>query len=367
MNALETAPKPQAKRRFSLPLGRFLGIDVVLHGSFLLLLLLLGITQLLATGSPPATALSLMALLAIFGSVLLHEFGHALAARRYGIATKQITLLPIGGIAQLERMPEQPREQLVVAIAGPVVNLVLAASAAGLYGVTAVLGGPAALLAALSFFLTANLLIFAFNLLPALPLDGGRVLRAFLAMRTSPLRATEIAAQFGKFFALLFAVAGLFFSPFLILIALFVWFGATQEAAVARAKAGLSGAPVERAMATEFHVLAPTDRLRNAAELTVRTSQRHFPVVHAGRLVGVLYQGDLRRALAEGATSSVGRVMRPQFDAARPADQLEAVFDRLHEASGGALPVLDGSRLVGLLTLDGLRDYLTMKSAGQPA
>jgi Zn-dependent protease len=224
--------------------GTLLGIPVHLHWTFLLLLGFVALSQAFVYGSLSAALGGVVFVSAIFACVVLHEFGHALAARRYGIATRDVTLLPIGGVARLERMPDDPGQELVVALAGPAVNLAIA----GLLGVWLTLGGfvsPGGLsltdgsLAAR--LLSVNLALVVFNMLPAFPMDGGRVLRALLARRTSYVRATDVAATIGRGMALLFGVAGLVWNPMLILIALFVWTGAGQEAAMVRNRAASHG------------------------------------------------------------------------------------------------------------------------------
>lgn len=226
--------------RGSWRLGTFSGIPVYLHWTFLLLLGFVGVSQLAATGSLAAAAGGLVFVAAIFACVVLHEFGHALAARRFGIGTRDVTLLPIGGIARLERMPRDPRQELWVALAGPAVNLAIA----GLLGIWLFLaaplsGVPSGLLGGsfLARVLSVNLALIAFNMLPAFPMDGGRVLRAVLAQRIGHLKATEVAATIGRAVSVVFGLAGLMWNPMLVLIALFVWFGAGQEAAQARRRA----------------------------------------------------------------------------------------------------------------------------------
>ncbi len=215
----------------SMRLGTFSGIPVYVHWTFLLLLGFVALSQLVATGSL-MVALSGVAFVAmIFACVVLHEFGHALAARRFGIGTRDVTLLPIGGIARLDRMPTNPGQELRVALAGPAVNLGIAA----LLGIWLLMTSPGPYGGYFaSRLLSVNLALVAFNMLPAFPMDGGRVLRALLAKRIGHLDATEIAAKIGRGLAVVFGIVGLLWNPMLILIAVFVWFGAGQEAAMAR-------------------------------------------------------------------------------------------------------------------------------------
>jgi Zn-dependent protease len=224
--------------------------------------------------------------------VLLHEYGHALAARKYGIATRDITLLPIGGLARLERMPDKPSQELVVALAGPLVNVIIAA---GLFlGLT--LTGTWQPLASLTTtsgnllerLLAVNVFLVLFNLLPAFPMDGGRVLRSLLALQLDYARATRIAARIGQGMAFVFGFIGLFTNPMLLLIALFVWVGAAQEAAAAEMKASFTGVTVREAMLTDFKVLAPENTLGDATRLILAGSQQDFPVLSNGQFGGML-------------------------------------------------------------------------------
>ena len=226
--------------RWSFKIAEPFGIGVYVHISFLLIVAWVALGQLQTGGGMGAVLASVIFLLALFACVVLHELGHALAARRYGIRTRDITLLPIGGLARLERMPQKPLQELVVAIAGPAVNVVIAAALWLWLGVTGSLVPADQLgLTMGPFFerlLAVNLALVVFNMLPAFPMDGGRVLRSLLALRLGFLRATRIAAAVGKAMAALFALIGIFFNPFLLLIAIFVWFGATQESALAEAR-----------------------------------------------------------------------------------------------------------------------------------
>jgi Zn-dependent protease len=218
--------------RWSVRLGSLFGIPVYLHFTFLLLLGFVGFRQLAQGGLSWAIA-GVASVAAIFGCVLLHEFGHALAARRYGIRTRDVTLLPIGGVARLERMPEDPRQELVVALAGPAVNVGIALLLGGVLFITggAVFGGSF-----IGQLLAINIALVLFNMLPAFPMDGGRVLRALLATRMNYSQATELAARVGRGMAFLLGIAGLFWNPMLVLIAVFVWFSAGREAAFVRQK-----------------------------------------------------------------------------------------------------------------------------------
>lgn len=218
--------------KWSWKLGRFAGIDTYVHASFLLLMAWAAWSSYSGVAPLLSALLGILFLLAVFASVLLHELGHALVARRYGIATRRIILSPIGGIAQLEGMPQRPREELAVALAGPAVNFVLAA---GLWLLTPVLAAIPLVSSLLPGVIVANLMLGAFNLLPAFPMDGGRALRALLAERIGSRRATTVAAKVGKWAAVAMGVGGLIWGNFfLVLIAGFIWFAAAAELRAAR-------------------------------------------------------------------------------------------------------------------------------------
>ena len=307
-------------------IGSIAGIGVFLHWTFLILLGWIVLTHF-ARGDDLVDAVhGVLFVLALFAIIVLHELGHALAARRYGIPTRDITLLPIGGVARLERMPEEPKQELVVALAGPAVNVVLAALCfAGIIALVGLarFGGamedgiddlgfvlesheevaklseiPLIGVDFLAKMLVVNVLLVAFNLLPAFPMDGGRVLRALLAMRMDYVRATQVAASIGQMMAVMFGFLGLFFNPFLVFIALFVWMGASSEASMVQVRAGLHGIPVSHAMITSFESVSPDDPLGVAARHVIAGFQHDFPVQEGGRLAGILTTSDMLRGLA---------------------------------------------------------------------
>ncbi|MGB8169279.1 MAG: site-2 protease family protein [Chthoniobacteraceae bacterium] len=290
--------------KWSVHLGRMLGIDVFLHVTFLLLLGVIGIAHWLAHGSPAAVIDGVGFFVALFACVLLHEYGHALAARHFGIATRDITLLPIGGVARLERMPDKPLQELWVALAGPAVNVVIAAALAVWLTFTGTWEPLSALSTTSGSFiermLAVNVFLVLFNMIPAFPMDGGRVLRALLALRLEYARATRIAATIGQGLAFAFGIVGLFSNPFLLLIAVFVWIGATQEAAATDMKAAIGGLPVREAMLTDFRTIPPHDTMErefrtlrpdeplDGARFQAEPGRTVLPVVRNGRLVGLL-------------------------------------------------------------------------------
>lgn len=259
--------------KWSWKIGRVSGIDLRVHATFVILLVWLARLYFQDTGTVAGAARGVLFTLALFGSVVLHELGHALMARRFGAPTRDITLLPIGGVARLEYIPEQPKQELWIALAGPAVTVGIAAA---IYILLRVLGLPVALVeeaaargergAFLAQLMWVNVSLVVFNLLPAFPMDGGRVLRAGLALRMDYLRATEVAARVGKWFALLFGIIGLLYSPFLVLIALFVWLAAASESSAIQMRTLLGGVNVERVMIRDVRTLAASDTLEAALD-----------------------------------------------------------------------------------------------------
>ena len=354
--------------RWSIRIARIGGIEVKLHLTFLLLLAWIATAYYLQGGFSAALEGTLFIVL-LFGCVLLHEFGHAIAARAYGIKVPDITLLPIGGVARLQRMPDHPVHELVVAIAGPAVNVVIAAALFLFIGLDTNVADleqlPSPKPGLATKLAVVNVWLVLFNLLPAFPMDGGRILRAGLAMRMSYSRATNIAASIGQGMAFLFGFLGLFTNPFLIFIALFVYLGASQEAAAAQMKEISTGLPVSEAMVTHLVKLDEADTLNDAVEALLRTSQHEFPVVDdQGTILGVLTQDDLIPALrSHGPGHSVTQVMHRNLPQVGELDPFDAAFRLMQECGCPALPVVDeDGRFVGLITPENIGELMMVRS-----
>jgi Zn-dependent protease/CBS domain-containing protein len=350
---------------WSLPIIRIAGIQLRIHITFLLLI------GWLALGSAGAVVFVLL----LFLCVVLHEFGHALAAKGYGINTPDITLLPIGGVARLERIPEEPKQELVIAAAGPAVTAIIALS---LFVVIASRGGTELGTSLQSGDLVVNLFkinvwLLLFNLIPAFPMDGGRVLRALLATRLSYARATQVAATVGQAFAFFFGIIGLFGvpgiynpNPFLIFIAFFVYIGASQEAALAQMRDVSRRFPVSSAMVREFRSLPESATLEEAVDALLATSQHDFPVLdEAGNVAGILTRHDLIGALRKNDPAiRVGDVMRRDIPTVTTGTRFEEAFRIMQECNCPAVPVLDSmKRLVGLLTPENVSELMMVQSA----
>lgn len=349
-------------------IGTVAGIGIYLHVTFIILLGWVGFSHYLQRHRWEDAVSGLGFITALFAIIVLHELGHALTAKRFGIRTRDITLLPIGGVARLERIPDEPKEELLVALAGPAVNVVLALALFGLVTFGAGLSALSEVQLVGGHFLVklmwVNVGLAVFNLLPAFPMDGGRVLRALLAMRMDYVRATNIAAHIGQGLAWVFGFIGLFRNPFLVFIALFVWMGAAQEASQAQLKSALAGLPVERVMITEFQTLAPDDQLARAVEHVLAGCQQDFPVVENGRVLGVLTRADLLTGLAgQGRSATVGEAMQKRFCTAEPTEMVEHVWSRLQEDDCRTMPVVQDGKLVGILTSENLGEYFMIQAA----
>lgn len=354
--------------RWQWKIGTFAGIDVFVHATFLLLIGWVGYSHWLEHGTIAKAAEGILFILALFLCVVLHEYGHALTARRYGVKTRDITLYPIGGVARLERIPEKPIEELWVAIMGPAVNVVIAGLlfvylflTNGLVPMTELTVTSGSFLARL---MMVNISLVLFNLIPAFPMDGGRVLRALLAMRMDYVRATQTAANIGQGLAFLLGLFGLFNNPFLLFIAFFVWIGASQEASMVQMRNTISGIPVTHAMQTRFDTLSPDDRLERVVNLILAGSQQDFPVLENGNLIGVLTRDDFIRALSQqGQSTPVVDVIRRNVPAVDSHEMVETALMRLQESGAKTLPVMHGGQFVGLVTSENITEFLMIRSA----
>lgn len=351
----------------SLPPGslRLFGVPVRFHFTFLLIALLMVFNGLsLETGAVS----SLIYLSGLFASVLAHELGHALVARRYGIPTLEIVMYPIGGVARLGRSPE-PREEIWITAAGPLVNFVITGLIVGFL----ILQGPLPPLESLkqptpqSFLLrlaASNLGLGLFNLLPAFPMDGGRLLRALLALRLSRPRATAISSNIGKAIALAMGLYALVTGAYgLVFIAIFVFLGANQENVAVQQRSLLQNVTVRTAMATQFRTLAHGSTLQEAASLLPLTAQTDFPVLSGSSVVGVLSRDALVQGLsAEGPGAYVAGVMQRGYRMFSPDSDLGELLAG-GQLTGGPALVMEGDTLVGLLTPENLAEFLRSRAS----
>jgi stage IV sporulation protein FB len=354
---------------WSLTIGRIAGTEVKLHITFILFLAWIFGANWAAGGIDQAW-ISLAFMVLLFACVVAHEFGHVFAARRYGIATPDVTLLPIGGLARLERISEEPREEFVIAIAGPLVNVVIALVLVVVFGarldtgmLTSIESAKIPLIDRLAM---VNVFLVLFNLIPAFPMDGGRVLRALLATRMGYVRATEVAAYIGQGFAFALGFIGLFSNFMLLFIAIFVYLAASSEAHFVAMRSMSRGVPVGAAMMTQYATLTPEADVEDAVQTLLRTSQSEFPVVDAAGIpVGLLSRNDIIRVLKErGPQARVSEAMTTQIPRISSLKPLEDAFKLLQEKSAPAVAIVDGTgRLVGLVTPETIGEMMMLHEA----
>ncbi len=356
--------------KWSYRIGRVAGTDIKVHVTFLLLLAWVAYSAFAAGGTAGAIA-DTAYIVALFGCVLLHEFGHILTARRFGVRTPDVILLPIGGVARLERIPSEPKQELLIALAGPVVTFVIAAA---LYAVARASGQSPALwpptLGSGSFaeqLMRINIWLLLFNLVPAFPMDGGRVLRSLLATRIGLVRATRIAGAVGQMLAVGMGLIGLFLpNPILVLIALFVFAGARTETASVENRAASEGIRVAQMMVTQFRTIPIHATLAEATDLLLAGEQREFPVVdNLGRTEGILTRDNLLRGLRErGPQATVGEAMTAPAPTVAPTLPFPDALEKLRASGLPALPVVDAAgALVGLLTMENISELLLVRRA----
>jgi Zn-dependent protease/CBS domain-containing protein len=353
-------------RSWSIPAGRLFGVDIRIHLTFLFLLAFIWFTQSVALGTTGAVrGMALVAI--IFGSVVLHELGHALIAQRSGVAVRSIILLPIGGVTLMEdlgqRDPNSGRD-IRIALAGPLVNLIIAAVSGAvillfmpqvkLWGQPFVNAGnlPRALV-------WGNLFLGGFNLLPAYPMDGGRVLRAYFAERMDYIRATRRAVTVGQGFAMLFIFLGVW-NTWLMLIGFFLFVGAQLEDRSVVFQSVLESVRMDEVMLTGFSTLSPADTLEDALHKAVHTLQDDFPVVRGSDMVGVISKQRIVEALRRGGNGYVQSAMIRAFEIAQRTDSLASAFRKLGTRGLNMIPVVDQQRLVGIVTMQNLMHSMTL-------
>jgi Zn-dependent protease/CBS domain-containing protein len=350
----------------SIKVGRAFGIDVKVHWTFLLLLAFFGFTAYQNSGSLGSALVTVGVIVALFVCVLLHEYGHSLAAQRLGIEIADITILPIGGLARLKSLPEKPWDEVKIAIAGPLVNVVLAPL---FFGAALLLGGgltmppnilegvqsAAQVFVYLGFI---NVALVVFNLIPAFPMDGGRVLRGLLATRLGPVRATDISSAVGQFFAAAFFLIGLLSGNLLLaLVAVFIFFGAGGEAQMVRQREQMRGLLVSDVMGSRrrTETVTPYHTFGQVLDMVIHGYQEDFPVVdEEGNLVGMITRNEIMTAAhSPERYASVRDVMKTDFPTISPDADLFTDGARILQESGlRALPVVRAGDLVGMLTMD---------------
>ena len=359
--------------KYSLNLGRVFGIKLQVHWTFLLLIGWLVFSGIDRGDTTIAILWNICFVLSIFACVVLHELGHSLTARRYGISTRKITLLPIGGLAGLERIPEEPKKELLVAVAGPAVNVVIAALLWIVVPVENFMGqGPGALSRVnsnnfLFLLLSANVVLVIFNAIPAFPMDGGRVLRALLAMKMNRVKATQIASGLGQLLALGFFFFGLLYNPFLVLIAIFVYFGARSESMMVQNMALLRGYQVQDAMMTSFTSLSPHDTLDEVVNKMLAGPDNDLVVEQNEQVLGVVTRAHLLKVLkeAENRQIPVSAFMEKDFEAVNENSNLTDLYNYSQRKRKSFFPVLKNHQLAGVINIDKINEFLLIRSSLQ--
>lgn len=356
--------------KYSLTLGRPFGIRISVHWTFLLIIawvVFIDLRQGLGLGP---ILYSILFVLSIFVCVVLHELSHSLTARRYGIPTRSITLLPIGGVADLEKMPEDPRQELAVSVAGPLLNLGIAfifwilLSAAGKLNLNP---EDFRVIDKSNFFIVlmfANLMLAFFNLIPAFPMDGGRVFRSLLAMKLPRDKATMVAMNIGKVFAFFIAIWGLYTNPFLIFIAIFIYIGAQREYEMVKFTSVLSGYTVERVLMHEYTPLHPKDTLNRAVEILLDGPEQRFIVTDEDLVVGVLTRNDIIQGLMRyDENTEVEKIMNTDVTVFPSNTSLEEAYEKMRYQQITMAPIVDNEKVKGLIDMDNINEFIMVRSA----
>ncbi|HMC82889.1 MAG TPA: site-2 protease family protein [Candidatus Polarisedimenticolia bacterium] len=343
---------------WSFRVGRVFGIPIRIHATFLILLGIFFFSEARHLGARSGVR-SLAFMLLLFTCVLLHELGHCVVAMRFGVTIHSITLYPFGGIATLVEIPREPAKEILIAVAGPLVNFTLAI---GLFGIVALLA-PAEHLGLVPLtgtdlvrsLFSANLLLGLFNMIPAYPMDGGRILRGILACRIDYHRATQVAANIGKMFGILFVAVGVFVDWWLAVIGVFLYMGATSEEQSTLLQSTLDDLRVRDLMITDFQTVSPAETLQDVLGRSFHSFQDDFPVVRGDAFLGVLTRARILEAMRqEGREQSVQAILEPVKERASPSDRLRDVMRRMHARGVTLLPVMEEERLVGIVTLGGI-------------
>ena len=354
----------------SYKIGNIAGIGIFIHWTFSLLIVFIIFSNYRAGQSAEQIIWSLFFILSIFVTVFLHELGHALAAKKYKIKTKDITILPIGGLARLEKIPEKPIEELIVAIAGPAVNIALALIA-GLFISIPPLKELSLQLAGevnqsnffLNFFIV-NIWLAVFNLIPAFPMDGGRVLRALLAMKYSRTIATDIAARIGQILAAIFVFIGFFSSPFLVFIGLFIFIGAQAEATFAHAKSALSGYRVKDALMKDYKVIDKDERVKTAVDMLLNGTAKSFLVMENKKPIGTLTRDEIIRCISEkGDQDTVYNIMNKDLILLEAGSPLENAYQQVQQNNTVLMAVIENNELIGTLDTENILEFIMVKDA----
>ncbi len=343
--------------RGGLPLFSFKGIKVFLHWTFALLPAYIAIMGVSDGGSWHDILTEIGYVLIVFACVVLHEFGHALTAQRFGVRTRDITILPIGGVASLERMPEDPKQEFWITVAGPMVNLVIvgiAFIALATSGVdlltTDLLNDLEGWTGLLTFLLAANLSLFLFNLIPAFPMDGGRILRSALGMWLPREKATRIATTIGRVLALCFVVYGLYSGAFtLAIIGVFIFMAAGSEARMVQQKANVLALRVGQCVRRDLIRMAPSATVQDAWNAMTLVDHHVVVVVDQGLYRGLVLKEDLRAALAQRSATAPIAHLTQHVPSVEPEQPAMVAYQRMVHEGHGAMVSTDQIHGLGVV------------------
>lgn len=354
----------------SLKIGRIAGVNLFIHWTFLFLIAYVIVTNYRAGHNTEQTIWSLIFILSIFITVILHELGHAIAAQRFGIKTQDITLLPIGGIARLETIPEKPKEEFIVAIAGPLVNVILALITRIFITIpdtdqlTLETEGGVNAGNFFLFFFVVNVWLAVFNMIPAFPMDGGRVLRALLAIRLERSLATKIAARIGQILAVGFIILGFYYNPFLIIIGIFIMFGAQAEAEYTQTKFMLKDYKVRDVLMKSYQSIESRDTIKTAVDFLLNSQNKNFLVTEDDVPVGTLSRDEIIKALSEkGESEKIKNAMNPEVIFLDADSSLEMAFQKSQQNGSNLMPVLEKKRIIGTIDMENILEFILIMDA----
>lgn len=359
-------------KNWSLRAGRYFGIDVFIHWTFWILIIWILLMHVRGGHDFTQALAGVLFVLALFLCVVLHEFGHALVARRFGVATKDITLYPIGGIASLESIPEGRGQELLVGLAGPAVNLVIAfvlwaylnLSGQALDLPTSTTTHDMTQVPLLVNLFYANIVLALFNLIPAFPMDGGRVFRGFLSVFMGRAQATRIAAGLGQMLAIVFVFLGFFYNFWLVFIGLFIYLGAGGEAVYEQTRSMLDGLTVKDALMRRFSIIGPNETLRDAVELLLNSQETEFVVAEGEKAVGLLTRDEIIKGLAEaGFDGRVSAYMNTNYLVVRSDSKLSDLYKQITERGRNLALVIDEGVFQGLIDSDNIEEKLLIRQA----
>ena len=353
--------------KWSVSIGRIFGINFRIHVTFFLLLFFI-FTSVLKERGFGGAVLATLFICAVFVCVLIHEVGHSLIGRHFGKEARSITLLPIGGVATMVEIPEKPAQEIAMSLVGPLINVVIAGVLYLFVGHWAGIASPnlepGSVRAFFAELIGVNIMLAIFNLIPAFPMDGGRVLRGILAAKMDYVRATSAAVFIGQGLAVVFIFYGLFFNWWLALIGVFLYMGAGGEKQHVLLRSLLHQVPVSEAMITDFRSVHPDEAIAGVLERFHHGSQEDFPVISEAGLEGILTRDRILASIHDkGLSVRVSDVMDRTFVSVDPDMPLDEVYKTLLASRKTAVAVVDKGEVTGMVCLDGISRYLMFKTA----